>query len=125
VWCLALLAALWCTPMPIAARLAASVLAGALYGAGYRQLALTDRRAVRRLYWASDGLWQLQDSQLQRHYVCLAAPARALGPLLWLRLRNADRQFSVLIDDRHAEPGAFCTLKGRLKLNPYRQEPSH
>jgi hypothetical protein len=45
-----------------------------------------------------------------------------IGPLLWLRLRAVNRHFTVLIDERYAEPGAICTLKGRLKLNPYRQE---
>jgi len=108
--------------LAIAVKLAVTALVGGLHHAGRRHLDLSDQRAVRRLVWGGDGRWQLLDSRLRHHYVWLAAPAMIIGPLLWLRLRTVNRGFNVLIDERYAEPGAICTLKGRLKLNPYRQE---
>jgi hypothetical protein len=124
-WCLLLLIPLWWTDMPLLARLATWAVVYAVYRAGSRCLALTDRLAVRRLHWGSDGRWRLQDAALRLHYVWLAAPALVAGPLLWLRLRDANRCFTVLIDARYAEPVALRTLKGRLRLNPHRQESRH
>ncbi len=111
--------------MPLLAQLAAGAAVCVVYRAGSRYLALTDRQAVRRLHWGSDGQWRLQDAGLRLHYVRLAAPALVAGPLLWLRLRDVNRHFTVLIDERYAEPVAVRTLKGRLKLNPYGQESRH
>jgi hypothetical protein len=117
LWCAGLSAALlWGTDLAWWQR---GLLLGVATVSAARGLAALRRpgRELRRLSWGADGRWQLQNRVGELSYVVLACPPQSFGPLLWLRLRDANHRETVLVDTATVEPQVLALLKARLRLD--------